>query len=343
MAKCQLNIGFDQPGAVYHGGETLRGHVDVDVDKNCTCNGLNIEVEWFTRGRGNTTSGTIATATVYKGPLEAGDSHRFPFETVLPNGPVSYDGQIVSVHWRVRARADLPWAIDPKAEADFEVRRSPNPDMPVDTGWDLEPELPDMDDERTTWKSVIITAILCAMGVGLAFAVDDDEGFFPEFLSFVLFCVVAYMSWRVIRHNMLVAALGQVRFQLMPAIVQTGESLECMVSFTPRKDLELNKIDATLVCRERAVSGSGTNTTTHLEDVYERKLDLGGITSLRAGEPCMLASTIALPGDAPPSFAASDNSVTWTIKVHLDIPRWPDWEREATFVVRPLPAAPRAA
>ncbi|MCP4500914.1 MAG: hypothetical protein GY822_13215 [Deltaproteobacteria bacterium] len=42
----------------------------------------------------------------------------------MRNGPLTYRGELLNVDWFLKARADIPWALDPKAELVFVVQRA---------------------------------------------------------------------------------------------------------------------------------------------------------------------------------------------------------------------------
>lgn len=49
MSKCDLNVVIDERSAVFKVGDPITGRVEVLVDKECTCNGLSVTLEWRTR------------------------------------------------------------------------------------------------------------------------------------------------------------------------------------------------------------------------------------------------------------------------------------------------------
>lgn len=88
----------------------------------------------------------------------------------------------------------------------------------------------------------------------------------------------------------------------------------------------------TLEGREEATYRRGTNT--HTDKNTFRTLELR-----RTEDPVDLASgaaSITIPVDTMHSFEASNNKIVWTLKVHGDIPRWPDVNVE--FKINVLPA-----
>ena len=69
---------------------------------------LEVSVLWYTEGKGDE---DMAVHKFWRTDLENGDLidplQPARFETVLPNSPLSYDGQIVKLRWCVRVRAFL--------------------------------------------------------------------------------------------------------------------------------------------------------------------------------------------------------------------------------------------
>src|SRR5690554_6767376 len=119
MAKCAINIELESSSARYTPGQVIRGVVTVAVDSDVKCNGLSVDLVWRTHGRGNRCSQIATGLILFEGQWTAGQEISYPFELTLPNGPMSYHGHYLNVDWYVLARADIPWAIDPKAEQEI--------------------------------------------------------------------------------------------------------------------------------------------------------------------------------------------------------------------------------
>ena len=118
MAKCDLKVVVDRPDKKYKFGETVTGVVEVRVNKECRCRKLTLTREWRTHGRGNRVSGDKKDTILYEGTWSPGEEISYSFEIDLPNGPTTYHGHYLNVDWYIKARADIPWAIDPKAETE---------------------------------------------------------------------------------------------------------------------------------------------------------------------------------------------------------------------------------
>jgi hypothetical protein len=82
--------------------------------------------------------------------------------------------------------------------------------------------------------------------------------------------------------------------------------------------------------------GTDTKTATH---VFHRTilLDTTDPTERRSG-----VVRIDIPGDAMHSFKSSNNSITWRIRVHAEIRRWPDIARFFDVRVDPGPGPAEA-
>lgn len=116
MARCDLNVVLDDPGGELRPGETVAGRLEVTTDGDVTMDALTVELSWETHGKGNRVRGVAETVELYSGPVQGGMLRYFQFELTCPPGPFTYHGQVLNVDWAVRARADIPWKIDPKAE-----------------------------------------------------------------------------------------------------------------------------------------------------------------------------------------------------------------------------------
>jgi len=95
-------------GHSYRPGESLSGEYAFEELSAEQIKALEVSVLWYTEGKGDE---DMAVHKFWRTDIENGnviDPQRpARFETILPNSPLSYDGQIVKVHWCVRVRAFL--------------------------------------------------------------------------------------------------------------------------------------------------------------------------------------------------------------------------------------------
>ena len=98
-------IRLDGNGRVYWPGETLSGEYRIGAIDADQVKAVEISVLWYTEGKGDE---DMAVHVFWRRevddrhPIEPGRPERF--STALPNSPLSYEGQIIKLHWCVRVR-----------------------------------------------------------------------------------------------------------------------------------------------------------------------------------------------------------------------------------------------
>lgn len=353
MSSCDLELALDRPDRRYKVGETITGMVGVKVNADCTCNGLTVTLQWRTHGKGNRATGTAIGGVVYKGPWKAGERHVHPFEFKLPRGPVTYHGHDLNVDWYVTATADLPWALDPRAEVDLVASPDGAPEP-----YDLGPKF--AESQRLAIDTLpvvrIVTTIVAgafmAVGGSLAFtiaaeairaAANGDAA--TQLLAAVPFAVIptafaGFGAWQIYKiwSNVLAErALGPVRLEPTAARLLPGQPLNVALAFTPRRDLAIDAIRATFTGTEMVSSGSGTNRSSYTHIVHEQVIDLPVPPNVRANNEVSSGGQFTVPGTAAPSFAATDNELRWAVKVDVSVRSAPDWSGVVVIGVLPAP------
>jgi len=151
----------------------------------------------------------------------------------------------------------------------------------------------------------------------------------------LMFAIVIFM---LVRNTVAQRKIGEVTLALQPSpILSPGTSLTATASFCPPGAVQLNKVVMSLEGVERVVSGSGTNKTTHTNAIYSEEIEVTGPRSLMAGSTQLFQAEFRLPEDAPTSFVAGSNALNWQLGVHVDIPLWPDYQKDFTLTVYPWP------
>lgn len=101
-------IRLEGNGRYYRPGENLSGEYAFEELSADQIKALEVSVLWHTEGKGDE---DMAMHKFWRTDPEIGDiidpQRPVRFETVLPNSPLSYDGEIVKVRWCVRVRAYL--------------------------------------------------------------------------------------------------------------------------------------------------------------------------------------------------------------------------------------------
>lgn len=340
VARCELTIVRERSDPTYRAGDPIRGHVLVRVDSSCRCNALTLGPAWRTHGRGNTARGEAKGVELFRGEWTAGEEHAYPFELRAPSWPWTYHGHEVNLDWSLVARADIPWALDPKAEEEIVI-------APGGDTTDAEVEL-ERHGRATTAHArfgLCLALIglsfamsgLAAMATGVLVVLQGELGGLVAVPFGALFAAVgAGIAFLGVRNDLAQIRLGRIDVSLSARRARPGDVVTCVVRLSPRADVQLNGVTMRLRGCEVAVRGSGTNRTTHTHELHDEQVVVDGSRrSVRRLEDVELEQTFRIPADAPYSFFVPDNSVAWSISVHVDVAGWPDWTHEEPLIVLP--------
>jgi hypothetical protein len=102
-----LTIRLDGNGRVFRPGETLSGGYRFESPLGEPIKAVEVSVLWHTEGKGDE---DLAVHAFWRFSAEDSGQAEGParpkrFSTVLPNSPLSYEGQIMQIRWCVRVRA----------------------------------------------------------------------------------------------------------------------------------------------------------------------------------------------------------------------------------------------
>lgn len=332
MPDCELSIEFDEASRVYKAGQMVTGRVIVQADEDVTCNGLDVLCGWETHGKGDKDKGLKDKQTVFTGVWTRGQRFEYSFGFELPPGPVSYHGELVNVDWYIQARADVPWAFDPKCEEDFLVEVATDPTKPVHV-----PEYNPGQSNQTKNAGPITLLIIALMtwGVsgGCAYWWYTSGDCFPIVFGgaaglFALIVTVGGINAMILKRH-----VGNIVVALEPPWAGPGQTTTCLITLRPNKPTVLNGVKATLTGSERATYSQGTDRVTARHELYEIEIDLHGPADLKAGQLFEVQGEIAVPPDASYSFNGDNNSVAWLVDVDIDIKGLPDWSDKYELTV----------
>lgn len=336
MPKCDVRVVLDRPDRTYSIGEKVSGVVEVTVEDTCRCNALTLALGWRTRGKGNPASGGGDTELLFSGIWYPGAVARYPFEFPAPPGPLTYSGTHFGVDWYVRARADIPWKLDPKQDEVFTLIPGDAPGE-VDHGPRYRPP-----EARRSQAGVLaaIGLVVAMVSVASFFTLylraDSDS---PRWVLLLLSgCSLAGVAgvavWFGLR-QMVRRRLGPVDLRVAPTLVRPGESIACSLRFRPTTTVSLDGVFATLRGREVVVRGGGKHQSFHRHTVHEEKMEMASSSRPMPGEEVDLEASLPLPEDAPFTFVAASNSLKWSVTVRIAMRGWPDWVREHPITVKP--------
>ena len=345
MAKCDLAIEFERSDRRYRPGETVSGKVTVQVNAKVQCNGLTVKRLWHTHGKGNYAEGSDSVEeVVFSGEWWPGETHAYPFAFEVPAAPVSYHGEVLNVDHYVAARADIPWAIDPKAEEDFLLLAGPEScQIPTEVSEAMQGASTQLQGMGAACGVIFGMIFFCAglipLGIGVV-GVSQGEMAAVMAIPFggIFMLVGGGIAFMASRKILAERKLGPVEVTVSPRQLNPGDRFEVELRFAPKARIELNEITATLKGQEVVISGSGTKRTTHRHVFHDEVQQLLAACDVWPEEGTSAKGSFQIPHDAAPSFVASDNRLEWSVELHVDIARWPDWQSTEILAVAPVPA-----
>ncbi|MEL6546208.1 MAG: hypothetical protein AAFQ82_16390, partial [Myxococcota bacterium] len=232
MSEFDLRIEVEK--TEYNGGDTLSGVLHVQSPKDYTAKAVTVGLGWYTHGFGNGDHGEVSSALLHSGRIIAGRAYAFPFSLEIPNGPVTFRGNLVNVEWELSARADIPWKIDPKAEFEIYVTE-PNtgelyvPGTPLDElpAWRAQPNSA----SGGAWLLFILPFLLFGL-FALYSAITQFDLFWLIFaLGFLL--LPGFILFRGLKNTFAEKRIGEVQMEV-PARLSPGGLCPIQVAFTPK-------------------------------------------------------------------------------------------------------------
>jgi hypothetical protein len=342
--KCDLQVDLEE--AILESSDTLRGTVSVEVADEVHCDGLVLERRFETDGSGDTDEGGFAHDTLCEGTWKPGETYEYTFEMELPPGPYSYNGEEFDLQWRVEARADIPWALDPSETAEFHLEPGGEPDYEaVELATD---EAVDEDVPVQTGQGFMRFAGGAMIAVGLfmlgaaVLGAQPDEYFLMGFFGVLglLFTAGGYQMFSLgTRNRRAQGVVGEVEFDVSPPQVTPGDAIYCEIRLNPPNPVELQGVDFTLVNRERSTeSNPNSNSSTFHQtrlDSYETTLPESKGATLEAGREATFETTFELPSYAEYSVDTGKNEVQWAAGGCVRLPDASNWSGTLSVVVRP--------
>jgi hypothetical protein len=345
----RLAIVLEGSDATVAAGRSIRGAVEVDASEGgARCDGLVVKTQWFAHGRGEVTTGDGDSVELFRGEWAAGERRSYPFELPGPEGPLTYHGTEVNLDWRVVATADVPWAVDPRAESELVLVRGERPEG--DLVQRLVPEVIDGTTPQALTFLVPIVGLafllpgVCIAASGFRDVARGDMFGVPVAGFGLLFSGAAcFILFILLRNRIAAAKLGEVDLQVTPAKVKPGEEVRVALRFRPTSDVSLGKITARLVGEERAKRAARTSDhsagrssrSTFTHTLHEEEVRLRETGPVHRLQDVALEATLRVPEGAAPSLAVIDNEVVWRVALQIEIAGWPDWIGDRTVLVLP--------
>ncbi len=111
---------------------------------------------------------------------------------------------------------------------------------------------------------------------------------------------------------------------LAPAVTLPGDRLPLTVELSAARELPVNVVDVSLLGLDLYFRRGGKSFPFEVLQDRQRVYDGGKLAAGTTRLPC----SFELPADSPPSFHGVNAMVHYQVKVHVDIPWWPDAQAE---------------
>ena len=319
MSKnCEIKIQFNNNKRSYITGEKVSGNDIFTANETFDCRKLEITYQWSTHGKGNVSKQIIDTCIDPPGRLIAGREYKVPFSFTVSHYPITYHGEYVNVDHCIHARADVAWKIDPTAFEEFLV----GPGNGCTAAYTDKSKVP----SKMTGKQGVFIGYLIFFVVIIAFLF--------LMLPFAIIGILIFAIYKF-KQYLVKKKLGNIVVNFPNKPVSRGETIPVTITFTPEDNFIISKIACTLECEELAVSGSGTNKTTHKKAVVKLESATAENYAVERKKSNSFTLTLTIPQDAPYSFDILDNHVNWNYSLYVHIPSWPDYRKNFKVLVFP--------
>ncbi len=170
---------------------------------------------------------------------------------------------------------------------------------------------------------------------------------FPKWVGVLTTAAGAFVVVFSLRNVVAGRKLGPVQASLDSTHLRPGGEAACKLRFRPSGNVSINGVSAKLkgweevvrVSRKRSAAGSNnssrTSSSTYSHTVHESEVVLAPARVVPAGEEVVVEAAVPVPAGAPFTFMARYNRLKWSIEVHIDIERWPDWSMTFPVTIRP--------
>ncbi len=129
MNAPRLRLHLDEKPRAYHPGDVLTGRYSLEGVPPAEIRAVELSVLWHTEGKGDEDMSVHFFERIEPqngDPVDLRQPRRF--STELPHSPLSYEGLIVKIRWRVRVRVFLARGKELAEESPFQLGAVPQPE-----------------------------------------------------------------------------------------------------------------------------------------------------------------------------------------------------------------------
>lgn len=322
---CDVVVHVETEGP-YRAGDHVRGRVVVTASSTTVVERALVRFGWQAWGVGDTESFMPDVQSHPGFVVEAEGSHEIPFDVVVPDGPISFRGELVNVSYLVRAELEVDWAKNPKAEASIQVV-APDRERAPGGGYRAAPKPIVVSDSQVLARREAENRIkrigaIISLSVGAAFVliIAATSGFAWHNLIFI--GAALFIAWRAfgreLKNKLVRRSVGTITFTAEPLAVVRGGDVQLSLTVIAKKRQSIAGATATVDCTEYASRGSGEDRTTQSHLAESHSIRLSGPRELAAGEEVVFRSSLPIPDDAFPSLPGRQNKVVWRANVVVE-------------------------
>ena len=191
------------------------------------------------------------------------------------------------------------------------------------------------------WKLLGLLAVCVVWNGIVAFPVtiavrsfiDGDPEWAMSLLTLLFIACGFFLIFLLVKQFLIATGVGVTFIEVSAHPLVPGNRYQFLLHQAGR--LQVNKLEAVLVCREKAQYQQGTDTRTEDRIVFEQLLFGKKNFEVHRHHPFEAKESFEVPEGAMHSFIADNNEVSWTIEVRGDIARWPDFKRTFPVIVHP--------
>lgn len=321
MAKCKLTLRIDGHPGSYQPGDTIRGTVTLHAVEDVTAKSVTLERLWRVGGWGNTEERAVGKDELASDvQVRAGEQQDLAFAVAAPDGPTTYAGTLVQLDQFIRARADVPWTVDPKIEERYELR----PGGTALIG-DRAPYTRVVHAARA-WNRLRLVAL--AVAAVLLWATD-----FPGSL---LWLAIAGVVIALFGRNAIAARkLGDIALSIGATRACPGDQIPIHLEIRPPTSVTIDRVAATVAGKESATRGSGSDRQTRTHELLSEETVLIDGGTMERGQVFSADTVVTVPRTTALSWKGSSNSIAWTVAIRIVVPSWPDWGVTRELVLVP--------
>lgn len=360
MAACELSFEFDKDSTHYAVGETVSGRVLLKARSDFQCQSLLLQLFWHSNSlidRDN-----ALRLNLFQGVIKAGQKLAFPFQFNVPAGPLSYNGKLLFINWKLSVEADIPWSMNVSANTDLAFYSKDGDDTVLSIGDNeellnlaryignkasaiknfefKEPER--VDGKSQLWLygpnvalgliAFVVLISFIPMGEGIRFAAMGLFVTLGPFLALILLTHYAeamksaWLRWRY----------GP--FQLTrpsDPLIAPGKDCAMELTFCTKRDLKVRRVWAVLSGQEKVFERRGKRNYWNVHQPFREVIHFCEDEVFQAGQERHFKQSHTLAPHAPISFAGAECRLDWSLTIHIDLANGMDWTMTKPLVVYP--------